>query len=1130
MRSRTRILAVPMPLVALSVVLGLAGPAAAALPTPDEERGSGEPVPSPAAARIDVAVEIAKDGYGPFTPNDEPGGDSGDANGIVRTLDAVTYRVTMNSTGGPSSNETFTVAAPEKTSWAGLPTPCTGAGSSVSGNVLTCNLGTVAEGHAVAVPAVLNVSADRKNGDRIAVDVTGTADGAAPITTTSTVTTVSAAARYNLSKNVHASILRTDVIGPDGSAGLQLVYPIAVDWQPVVPGQGMFGFEKSAGRMRFTDDVSRILGDVPSNAVLWNGGQPVCGPNADTAWRMGGLPAGKGGGDAAVVDSGSFACEQRAPGDDVDVTITGTVTDPSRVPSKSVTNGPVVGGVKPYFVSGFISFWMPYPPSGTSVESVNTYTALQATSVSGADNFPGSTEPTEDNSAKRNVVEYAPGGVQKQIYRDAGLGTGAETGSAKEGDPWLTAGTVLRSEVRAWNHGLRPYDHAILCDTFDRDTQRLHRVGGRTAAYSTGIDGATIQYAAYDMPSPGSGQQQACGEGDGPWYDTPEDVPGGPDAVGAVRVTGDVPGGGTATLSTSVTTRDAPNGTRAHDFGHAWFGDRATAWTHDVWSDPELGAGPLSDSVIITENLARIQKKIVDPGHDADDTPDETSVTVPGNAVDYALYPTLTNGEATGQPSDVTVRDVLPDHVSYVAGSASVDPEIDTVDGDDGTRRQRLTWTLHRVQPNAPVDPITYTAAVSELAPAGAIRNVVEVASPSDASDAEYRTAVRAVQVITTGGVGVQKRALAPVVAVGDDPEWSLAYTNTDAAPIADLDVIDVLPHRGDTRNSSFHGSVGLARSVEVHSAAGETVTYTSAAPSGVELDGHAPSNEPGGATKWCDAEAFGADGCPAALQDVTAFRIQRAAPVAGGETITHTVAVSTIGERDGDRYTNRFGVRASNLALPVQSNPATVRVAAGAIGDRVWSDDDGDGLQDHGEPGIADVQVHLDGTDDRGDDVERDTTSDADGTYHFDGLRPGDYTVTVADRDDRAFTTEHVGDDPAADSDVDARGVSGTVPIVWEHDAEGGRTAVTRDSTVDAGVVPVVPGEDATPGRPAPDQLDGPAASSAAAGPGVRHGGDGALAFTGSTGLSIGIACAVLLVVVGALLLGAGRNRPGRR
>ena len=1105
---------------------------------------------------IGVAIDVTKDGNGLFTPTDEPGGDTGATNGIVRTMDAVTYRVSVNSNDGSSTNERFTVTAPAGTKWAGLPSTCTGPGSAIDGTELTCNIGTLAEGKTVFVPVVLNVSGDLQNGDELAVTATATADDAenGGISATSETTTVSAAARYNLSKDVHGSILRTGVSGPDGrTEGVQLIYPIAVDWQPLVPEQGLLGFEKSVGPMTFEDDLSRILGAVPSGAVLWNGGNPVCGPNAKTDWRMGALPGGVGGGATAVVDSGDIRCTQAGPGQNVHVAITDTVTDPTRIPSKSLTNGPISGGAKAYVVSGFISLWMPNPPTGTSVDSINTYTPLQTTSASGAPNFPGGSEPTGDNSARRNILEFAPGGAAKRLLRVIGDGESVVHGSAQQGDPWTTPGSLLRSDVSAWNRGLSPFEDVILCDTFDRGTQHVTRVGAkRVAAWTSGLSNAKLQYAAYDMTSPAAGQQATCDDADGPWYEQPEDVPGGVDAVGAIRATGDVLGGVTAGLFSYVTTEEAPDRTRVHDFGHVWFGDRQPGWRHDA-TDPDLGAGPLSDSVVITQNLARIQKKVVDPGHDADDTPDETSFAVAGATIDYALYPSLTNGHASGRPTEVVVRDVLPTATTYVPGSASKTPEIDTTTDEDGNRVQRLTWTS-TVAPNTPIEPITYSASVSGSATTGSVVNTAAIASPTDQSPDELREAARAVQIVTTGGVGVEKHAVHPVVVAGDHLEWELGYTNTDATAIDGIDVIDVLPFRGDNRNSSFHGSAGLAAPVAVDATAGETVRYTDRTPGDVALDSTDPSNQNGGTTRWCTEAELGTEGCAASLADVTAFRIQRTSPVGVGQSVSHEVAVATTGERDGDTYTNRFGLRASNLALPVVSNPASVRVVAGALGDRVWSDEDADGLQDDGEPGIGGVPVELTGTDDRGAGVERTTTTDAGGTYGFDGLRPGTYRVHWTAPDGREFTEEHVGDDRSIDSDADAGGRSEPIALAPVQDAEGNLDGVDRDDTTDAGVLPepetpVVPPVEPPVTPPVTPENPGTPETPGAAGPGgvtppsgsehqpngpsstgqrttAASGTRSALAFTGTAGLQVAAVTAAVLLVLGAGTILVRRRR----
>ena len=67
-----------------------------------------------------------------------------------------------------------------------------------------------------------------------------------------------------------------------------------------------------------------------------------------------------------------------------------------------------------------------------------------------------------------------------------------------------------------------------------------------------------------------------------------------------------------------------------------------------------------------------------------------------------------------------------------------------------------------------------------------------------------------------------------------------------------------------------------------------------------------------------------------------------------------------------------------------------------GSIGNSVWLDEDGDGVQDAGEGGIAGLTVTLSGTDPYGNSVSLTTVTGADGGYVFNDLLPGTYTVTV--------------------------------------------------------------------------------------------------------------------------------------
>ncbi|MEL1265734.1 SdrD B-like domain-containing protein [Pseudoxanthomonas putridarboris] len=69
--------------------------------------------------------------------------------------------------------------------------------------------------------------------------------------------------------------------------------------------------------------------------------------------------------------------------------------------------------------------------------------------------------------------------------------------------------------------------------------------------------------------------------------------------------------------------------------------------------------------------------------------------------------------------------------------------------------------------------------------------------------------------------------------------------------------------------------------------------------------------------------------------------------------------------------------------------------VPAGSIAGRVYNDGNNNGVIDAGEGGFPNVQVVLTGTNDLGEAVEVTVTTDSEGRYRFDDLRPGTYTVT---------------------------------------------------------------------------------------------------------------------------------------
>jgi len=110
-------------------------------------------------------------------------------------------------------------------------------------------------------------------------------------------------------------------------------------------------------------------------------------------------------------------------------------------------------------------------------------------------------------------------------------------------------------------------------------------------------------------------------------------------------------------------------------------------------------------------------------------------------------------------------------------------------------------------------------------------------------------------------------------------------------------------------------------------------------------------------------------------------------------------------------------------------------------IGDFVWNDLDGDGVQDAGESGLTNITVRLlDAT----SNVLFTAITDTNGVYSFTNLLPATYLVQVVAPTQYVFTVQDTtATNDLADSDVDASGLTG--PFVLESG--------TTDLSIDAGM-----------------------------------------------------------------------------
>ena len=119
-----------------------------------------------------------------------------------------------------------------------------------------------------------------------------------------------------------------------------------------------------------------------------------------------------------------------------------------------------------------------------------------------------------------------------------------------------------------------------------------------------------------------------------------------------------------------------------------------------------------------------------------------------------------------------------------------------------------------------------------------------------------------------------------------------------------------------------------------------------------------------------------------------------------------------TIGERSYQlSATDLSQLLADATALMASAEPPA------PVGDFVWVDTDGDGVQDAGEAGLADVAVRLL---DAGGNVVAKAVTDGAGRYELVPTDQGPFTLEVVIPDGFQPTLANVGSDDAVDSDAD--------------------------------------------------------------------------------------------------------------
>lgn len=194
--------------------------------------------------------------------------------------------------------------------------------------------------------------------------------------------------------------------------------------------------------------------------------------------------------------------------------------------------------------------------------------------------------------------------------------------------------------------------------------------------------------------------------------------------------------------------------------------------------------------------------------------------------------------------------------------------------------------------------------------------------------------------------------------------EYEIVMKNTGSDPVAGTDLIDWLPWNGDGRNpaTNFTGTTYLSSLTKVSGVDPSAILYSKQSQSLLTLPQDFDPQTINPSIVWCAQGQFGNAGCPSNITEVTGFRIQTSAMLPNEESKYLLVLIPSISNpnKPGDIYTNKFMLRATGLALPVQSNNVPIIVVNGSIGNFVWLDKNGNGIQDNDESGFGNMKVEL--------------------------------------------------------------------------------------------------------------------------------------------------------------------------
>lgn len=390
----------------------------------------------------------------------------------------------------------------------------------------------------------------------------------------------------------------------------------------------------------------------------------------------------------------------------------------------------------------------------------------------------------------------------------------------------------------------------------------------------------------------------------------------------------------------------------------AWGQDTDTASTGTPYMDMGYTVLPISvdwvDVVLLIEKSA-----------------DPTSV-FPGGGQTSVF--TITTSTDLFPVDDVDVVDFLPDDWVYVAGSTTITlPNSSTITGgaaDPGISGQTLTWDLNQDMTGSQTLIIEFTGETTLAVQPGFIENKAQAVGTRISGAQVFSPTASAF--VYMPAMTIDLDTTTPTTFPNSTATYTLEITNPSTTALTNVTGHITLPS-GFTFASAIINETNATRN---------TITNPSVG-SGSPTWGTWTINAGGSVIITTTVNVGGA--VTAGTYDATATA-----------TSTESGTIDDLGTVAQDTDTP-FGVD------PEADEDVTVSTNNGSIGDRVWNDLNGNGIDDS-EPGISNVTINLisdlnnNGVINGGEPVLSTQTTNGSGAYDFTALAAGNYLVNITD------------------------------------------------------------------------------------------------------------------------------------